>query len=281
MKKFIAAFDGLDFSESTLQYAIFLAQKSNAQLVGVFLEDFTRRSYGFREIAAYEGADRDRFVRQMDARDSAQRKESMAAFEQACQDERLNYTVHRDSNVALQDLLEESIYADLLIIAAKETMSGEEEPLPTGFIRDLLSEVECPVILVPETYKPFQKLVLLYDGELSSVQAVRTFSYLFDSLKELKTEVVTVKERDEKAQKPLNKLMKEFIRQHYPNAEYVTLRGEAEDEIIRYLQNGGDQPLLILGTFRRSRLSRLFRPSMADHLLEHLELPLFIAHHRS
>ena len=81
MKKFLAAFDGLEFSESTLHYALFLAKNAGAQLVGVFLEDFTRRSYGFREIAAYEGAVRYRFVRLMDARDNAQRKESIELFE--------------------------------------------------------------------------------------------------------------------------------------------------------------------------------------------------------
>jgi nucleotide-binding universal stress UspA family protein len=281
MKKFIAAFDGLDFSESTLRYAIFLARKCNAELVGVFLEEFTRRSYGFREIAAYEGADRDRFVRQMDARDNAQRKESIAGFEQACQEEGLVYSVHRNRNMALQDLLEESIYADLLIIASRETMTGEEEPIPTGFVRDLLNDVECPVILVPETYKLVKKLMLLYDGELSSVQAVRSFSYLFDSLKNVETEVITVLETNESAHLPHDRLMKEFIRRHYPRAGYVTLKGAAEDEIIRYLQREAGQPLLILGAYRRSRLSRLFRPSMADLLLENLHLPLFIAHNKA
>ncbi|WP_121354441.1 universal stress protein [Flavisolibacter nicotianae] len=277
MKMFIAAFDGLEFSESTLQYAIFLAKWSRAQLVGVFLEDFTRRSYGFKEIAAYEGTDRDHFVRQMDARDSALRKESVALFEKACKEEGVNYDVHRDRNVALQELLEESIYADLLIISAGETMTGEEEPAPTRFIRDLLNDVACPVILVPESFQPLKKLVLLYDGELSSVNAVRSFRYLFDIPDDFATEVVTVKEQDESERLPHNRLIKEFIRRHYPQARYTILKGDAEDAIVRRLQSEHHKPLLILGAYRRSRLSRLFRPSMADQLLENLSMPLFIA----
>jgi nucleotide-binding universal stress UspA family protein len=281
MKKFLAAFDGLEFSESTLHYALFLAKSADAQLVGVFLEDFTRRSYGFKEIAAFEGTDRDRFVRQMDARDTAQRKESIELFEQACLEEKVAYAIHRERNVALQELLEESIYADLLIIHAGETMTDEEEPAPTRFIRDLLTDVQCPVILVPETYKPVKKLVLLYDGELASVYAVRSFSYLFGSLKNVQTEVVTAKESDEAAHRPHGRLINEFIKRHYPQAEYVVLKGDAEDEIIRYLQREGDQPMLVLGAYRRSRLSRLFRPSMADQLLMNLQMPLFITHNKA
>lgn len=281
MKKFIAAFDSLNFCESTLRYAIFLTRHSNAHLVGVFLEDFTRRSYGFKEIATYEGLDRDRYVEELDQKDREVRKESIETFERACQLAGVNYSIHRDRNVALQEILEESIYSDLLIIGAEETMTNEEEPLPTRFIRDLLIDVQCPVILAPAIYRPVNKLVLLYDGELSSVYAVRSFSYLFDALKELETEVVTVKESDASDLLPHNRLMKEFIKRHYPKAEYVMLKGNAEDEIIRYLQREKTQPMLILGAYRRSRMSRLFRPSMADQLLEHLQLPLYIAHNKS
>ncbi|HET7897654.1 MAG TPA: universal stress protein, partial [Flavisolibacter sp.] len=85
MKKFIAAFDSLNFNESTLRYAIFLARHSHAFLVGVFLEDYTRRSYGFREIAAFTEGDKDSYVRRMDVKDEEARKESIETFERACQ----------------------------------------------------------------------------------------------------------------------------------------------------------------------------------------------------
>lgn len=281
MRKFIAAFDGLNFCESTLRYAIFLSQHSKAYLVGVFLEDFTRHSYGFQEVVVNGEDDRDRFVRERDAEDREQRRKSIEIFEQACQDGGVNYSIHRDRNVALQEVLEESIYADLLIVSAGESMTGLEEIMPTKFIRDLLNDVQCPVLLIPVEYKPINKIVLLYDGELSSVHAVRSFSYLFESLKDYETEVVTVKQSDETAHLPHNQLMKEFIKRHYPKAQYIILKGDAEDEIVRYLQKEEKQPTLVLGAYRRSKMSRLFRPSMADQLLEHLQMPLFIAHNKS
>jgi hypothetical protein len=41
MKKIISAFDGLKFSNSTMQHAIHIAKQSNAHLVAAFLDDFT------------------------------------------------------------------------------------------------------------------------------------------------------------------------------------------------------------------------------------------------
>lgn len=281
MKKFIAAFDGLRFSQSTLDYAIFLAKHANAHLVGVFLEDFTRRSYGFTEISKYAGDDLDRHIQQLDEKDREERDESIDKFEQACQNIGLHYSVHRNRNVAIQELLHESIYADLIIINGKETLTRYEEDSPTSFLREILNDVQCPVVTVPEAYRPVEKIVLLYDGEPSSVFAVRMFSYLFESIKHFETDVLTVKAKEENRHLPDNRLIREFIKRHYPKAEYVLLKGNAEDEIIHYLHKEKKDPLIALGAYRRSKLSRIFKPSMADYLLQYVRMPLFIAHNKS
>lgn len=282
MKKFIAAFDGLNFSKSTMDHAITLAVQNGAHLVGVFLEDIMRHNYGYAEITKYEGERLDTVLNELNGKDEEERKESVEKFEMACQEAALHYSIHRDRNVALLEVLEESIYADLLIVGANETLTRHQEQLPTRFLRDLLNEVQCPVLIVPNKYKPVDKVVLLYDGEPSSVYAVKAFSYLFDSMKAFETEVVTVQGLEESKHLPHNRLIKEFIKRHYPKAEYVMLSGLfAENEILSYLQRQKKNPVIVLGAYRRSKVSRLFRPSMADYLLQNLKLPLFIAHNKS
>lgn len=281
MKKFIAAFDSLRFSESTLDYAVFLAKHSNAHLVGVFLEDFTRHSYTIADITKYEGEDFEHHMHELDEKDKDERNESIDKFEKACQNAGVNFTIHRDRNVAIQELLHESIYADLVIISENETVTRYEEPTPTRFIRELLNDVQCPVVVVPARNMPIDKIVLLYDGEPSSVYAVRMFSYLFESLKDFETQILTVKAMEDNLHLPDNRLMKEFIKRHYPKAEYIVLKGAAEDQIIQFLHREKKDPLIVLGAYRRNKLSRLFKPSMADSLLQHLKMPLFIAHNKS
>jgi hypothetical protein len=43
--------DGLQFSKSTLDYALYFTKHTQAHLVGVFLDDFTYNSYSFADIA--------------------------------------------------------------------------------------------------------------------------------------------------------------------------------------------------------------------------------------
>jgi len=280
MKKFVVAFDGLRFSESASDCAITLAKQSNAHLVGVFLDDFMRHSYKVYELIADDG-NYETKRRTLEEKDIETRNKALDKFETACQKARLHYSIHRDKSVALQELLHESIYADLLILDDSETLTLYKEKTPSEFVRDLLTHVQCPVLLVPHKFKPIKKLVLLFDGEPSSVFAIKMFSYALASLKQESTEVLSVRTTNQTLHVPDNKLMKEFMKRHFPQASYTVLKGDPEEEIVTYLKLQKNNPLVVLGAYQRGMVSRWFRPSMADLLMKELKLPLFIAHTKS
>ncbi len=277
MKKIIAAFDGLKYSGSTRDYAIYLAKQTNTHLVGIFMDDPTYTSYKIYELIVKEAVSEDK-LKIFEAKDKATRAAAAENFEKACQQSGLEYTLHHDRNIAIQDLKHESVYADLLVIDSKETLTHYTEKLTTRFIRDLLGDAQCPVLIVPQKYKPVDKIILLYDGEPSSVHAIKMFSYLLPQLKHLDTEVISVNQVNTTLHMPDNKLMKEFMKRHYPKAKYTVMKGWAEDEIVKHLKQTSENALVVMGAYRRGPVSRWFRESMADSLMKEVKLPLFIAH---
>lgn len=277
MKKIIAAFDGLKYAESTRDYAINIAKQTNTHLVGIFLDDSLYTSYKIYDLIAKEGVSEDK-LKKLEAKDKATRGAASANFEKACQQQGLEYTVHHDRNIALQELKHESIYSDLLVIDAKETLTHYTEKLPTRFIRDLLTDAQCPVLIVPQKYTPIEKVILLFDGEPSSVHAIKMYSYLLPQLSNLDTEVISVKTPETSLHIPDNKLMKEFMKRHFPKATYTVIKGWAEEEIVKLLQKQTKNTLVVLGAYRRGTVSRWFRESMADTLMKECKLPLLIAH---
>jgi len=279
MKKFIVAFDGLKFSESVRDYAVMLARQSGAHLVGVFLDDFTLHGYKIYDLITKEGYNEGR-QRQLEEKDRVKRNLAAESFETACQEAGLNYSVHHDRSVAIQELVHESIYADLLMIDNRETLTSYPEKVPSEFIRDLLTQTHCPVLMVPHHFKPISKLVLLYDGEASSVHAIKMFSYTLASLKQEPTEVVTVRDADDSLHVPDNRLIKEFLKRHFPKATYTVLKGRSESTTIDFLRTQTGNPLIILGAYGRGKVSRWLNHSMADALLKNLKFPLFIAHNK-
>ena len=278
MKKITAAFDGLKFSESTLQYAIDIATDTESLLVGVFLDDFTYHSYKLTDMVGEEGVSAFK-VKSLIEKDTETRRKAVMTFEDTCTRAQLKHIVHHDKSIALQELIKETIYSDLLIIGAKETLTHHDEELPTRFIRDLLAEVQCPVLIVPAAYQKIERIILLYDGDPSSVYAAKMLSYMLPELKALPTEIVSVKVEQNQNSFPQEHLIHEFITCHYPEAKFNLLEGMPETEIIEYLEKK-QNALVVLGSYRRSMVSRWFKPSMADLIIKKTRNPLFSAHYK-
>lgn len=277
MKKIIAAFDGLKFSQSTMDYAIHVARLINAHLVGIFLDDKTYSSYKIYDLITTEGAT-EKKLNEYEEKDNHTRANAVTSFGNGCRIAGVNYSIHHDRNIAIRELLHESIYADLLVINKKETLANYEENAPTRFIRDLLTDVQCPVLVVPDKYTRSDKIIMLYDGQPSSVYAVKMYNYIFTVPAHNTAEVISVRSAEESLHLPDNRLMKEFMKKHYPAAEYKVFKGLPEPEIIAYLKQEKMNTTVILGAYQRGRVARWFRPSMADSLMSDLNFPLFIAH---
>jgi nucleotide-binding universal stress UspA family protein len=277
MKKIIAAFDGLKYSKSTRDYALYIAGQTKAHLVGVFLDDPTYTSYKIYELISDSETSVQK-MKKLDEKDKAAREAAASDFERSCSEQKLEYSLHHDRKVAISDLKHETIYADLLIINSSETLTHYVEKPPTRFIREILEDAQCPVLLVPPKFKKAEKIKLLYDGAPSSVHAIKMFSYMLPQLKTLDTEVISVKPYGQTLHLPDTKLMKEFMKRHFPKATYTVLKGFPEVEIMKYLRETGENSFVVLGAYRRGFISRWFHESMADTIMKDLKLPLFIAH---
>ncbi len=274
-KKFLAVFDGLRFSKSTLEYAIQLTKDADAFLTGIFLDEFIYPYDVSPILTSYKDAEES--LSQKAAKDKEKKDESVKEFERACSQAGIHYSFHRRAGVAIHELKQESIFADLIIINGNETFSMFPEKPPAHFIKELLTDVQCPVLVVPGKFRPIDKITLLYDGGSSSVFTIKMFSYLFGDLRSTPVEVFTVKDAMEGSHLPNNKLMREFIKRHFPKAKYIVEKGNAEVQVLGHLRYHKGNELVALGAYRRSEISRWFKTSMADILMRELNTPLFIA----
>ncbi|MFN8246964.1 MAG: universal stress protein [Ferruginibacter sp.] len=278
MKKILSVFDGYKLSKSTIDYAISFSRALNAHLVGVFLDETIYHSYPVAKVLK-SGPRSSEILKQLDEKDKRKRDEAASRFQQACNKAGIPFSVHRDKNIALRDLKHESMFADLVIINKHETFTRFREEPPTRFIKDLLGDVQCPVLVVPAQFLEIDKILLLYDGRPSSLFAIRQYSYLFGGLTDYPVEVLTVKDHYmPNLHVPDNKLMREFIKRHFPKATFTVIKGDPEEEILQYLEGHRENELVVLGAYRRSEVSRWFKSSMADKLMQDTDTPLFIAH---
>src|SRR5687767_10443155 len=144
MKKFIVAVDSLKYSISTYKTAIYLAKQSGAHLVGVFLDDITYHSFKMYDLVGKDGDSNER-IDELEAKDNQMRISAAEDFERICDQSGIPFSIHHDRNIAITELLHESVFADLILINSSETLTSYSENKPTRFIRSLLSETQRPV----------------------------------------------------------------------------------------------------------------------------------------
>ncbi|SHF40065.1 universal stress protein [Pedobacter caeni] len=276
MKNFIAVFDGYKMSESTLNYATWLCKDSGALLTGVFLDAFFYHNYNLGKVLKHE-ADPDEVIEVLEEKDRQQRDLAVFHFEKVCKEAGIRYAVHRDESVPVQELIYESMFADLIIINEHETFSRSHELMSHDFIADLLAHTHCPVMVVPDVFKPISELICLYDGSPSSIFTIKMFGYLFNTLKDLPVTILTVNDEDtEVLYLPENLQMMRLTDHVFSNITYQVLKGPVKTQIFSNIEESTNK-LLLLGAHQLNPIAELFVQGLADELMIKRDMPLFIA----
>lgn len=274
MKKFIFAFDGLKLSHKALLYALWLAKKESAYLAGISLESM------FYDSSVPPGFTNDRVrsseLKRVRQADFETRSAAIANFESLCKQEYIDYAVHRDHYYAMQELLRESTYADLMVIDSRESMAPATERAPANFIRHLLEDAYCPLFVVKGNFATIQKVILLFDGSPAAVYAARMFNNVLPALNTLPLEILTINIPYASDDSHSHRLMRELMDRCYPNACRTLLRGRVAATIIGYLRKQTVHTLVVMGGCDTRPLQRLFHDKLANLLLREVTYPLLI-----
>ena len=185
--------------------------------------------------------------------------------------------LHRDRGVPVQEIVSESRYADLIIADSTTSFDKKNETRPTEFVKDLLKEAECPVIIAPKTFTGIDELIFAYDGSRSAAFAIKQFTYLFPEFDDRKVTVLQVNKEGEWAGSDKYNL-KEWLQNRYSSIGFDTVKGKTEEKLFDYIF-GRKNAFVIMGAYGRTNLSRFFKPSKADILIKKISHPIFISHY--
>lgn len=276
MKKILVAFDGLNYSPSLTEYAIELGRETDSLVVGVFLYDLRYTNLIFTyayEIPATLAYSVDKIERD----DEKKIRTHINAFNAACEKAGINSKVHLDSGVPLMELLKESAFADMILIDATTSFFDFGEESPSAFLKDLLAESKCPVMIVPAKAEEIKNVIISYDGTESSVYAMKMFSYLFPEWNKKNTTIVSVN-KGSSNHLPESRNVKDLALRHFKNLNFEILNGDVSDVLPKFLKKNKTNTVVVMGAYGRNALSRLIHSSMSNKVIKELKMPVFITH---
>lgn len=275
MKKIIIALDGDHFPKGAFEFAKYLNTQNEILLAGIFLTpvDYSKLmayTTGVQGVAIMP-----EWLMKKDDDEIVSR--NIQLFEEACMHEGLHYRVHRDNDLtAISSLVEETRFADLLLISSDLFYKNIEQKQPNYYLEEVLKKTECPVMLVPENFTSPSQVLLSYDGGESSMFAIKQFTYLFPELTHLETIMLSVSD-DNPAALPEFDMVTELLARHYPDLQLQNVQMHDKKAFVEWL---ACQPnsYIVMGAFSRSTFSELFKKSFAKDIIRDIRMPIFISH---
>lgn len=197
-------------------------------------------------------------------------------FESKCQHAGLEFRTHKDTDLfALQELQTETRFADLMILSGELFYDNIGKEQPNEYLKKMLRQTECPILLVPEDYSMPNKITLAYDGKADSVFAIKQFSYIFPHFKDWETTLVTIEDEDDPL--PFQEMIEELAAKHFSNLTLEVVSSVSERAFAKNISDKEDT-LLVTGAFGRSEFSNLFKKSFLAEIIQKHRIPVFVAH---
>jgi hypothetical protein len=275
MKKIIIALDDNHFPKGAFEFAKYLNNKSEILLAGVFLTPVD-----YSKLMAYAGGiDSMAIMPEWLIKNDDEEiiNKNIQFFEDACIADGMHYRVHKDIDMmALSSLVEETRFADVLLVSSELFYKNVGSAQPNYYLEEVLKKAECPVMLIPENFKEPAQILLSYDGDESSMFAIKQFAYLFPELLHKETTLLSISD-DEKEELPGYSMVAELLARHYPNLQMQNLVMANKNLFVDWLSEQNNS-FIVMGAFSKSMFSALFRKSFAKNIIQNIKMPLFISH---
>lgn len=274
MKKILLAFDGNHFSEAALDFARKINDKESILLVGAFLPQVDYANLW--SFAGNEGGGA-KVIPLLEDSTTKEVQYNIHRFESYCRHNKINFRTHSSYlDFAMPELKKESRFTDLLIVSSQEFYKQAGTDLSNLYLKEILHDLECPLLVIPEKHVFPAANILTYDGSASSVFAIRQFAYLFPEWTQYPTTILYTTTKEEETW-PHEKQIKELMKAHFSQVNWQLLFLPEKSMFSAWLMEN-ETAIVVSGSFGRSGLSMMFKKSFITDAINEHQLPVFITH---
>lgn len=248
LKSILLYLDSAEHAQSVIQFGVTLARDTDARVRGLTLLDTRALDTAHQcESAVYLSLAESRHEQTESTQNGAR-----VALSQACLEARLNFDVRRISGDPLSILPAEARFHDLVIASSsnsKNRARAARSSLSTGDWRALLQRGVQPLMLVPPSARPLQRVLLAYDGSEASGRAIRSYLNL-GILRNTDHRLLAIGKTENESRVALAE-MAEYCSNHCPSFETGCATGKTRRVLAPYATKW-EADLIVLG-FGRGR----------------------------
>lgn len=150
-----------------------------------------------------------------------------------------------DETKFLKNLYEESLFSDMVVCntgTAEKLMYYKNNTLqPIG------SYLNCPILVIPDATQNIKNIFLVFDGQPSSMKAIKDFNYMLSHLYHNKNVTILSTMYGNGREQYEDKLLMQYAKLHIPNVAFMKIAGNDIGSVLDFTQKSTDA-MVILGS---------------------------------
>lgn len=197
-----------------------------------------------------------------------------AEFLRRCQEAGVPAQMAIDSGNIAKVIAARARFADLLVLRlVYPPPPGPVARLGSGF-RTIIQRVRCPILVVPRSEYPLERLLLAYDGSTGSTMALYVAAYLAERWQAALTVAIATEEAALDGDLLLNQAA-DYLQRRRIEATYLAERGPVVDVLLGAAERQRCD-LILMGSYGASGWRELITPSTVDAMLRRARRPLLV-----
>lgn len=281
MEKILLAMNSQRVEVNAIRFACYLTRITHSKLTGIFLENLIVRE----QIAVSQMEEETIIMGSLEIMDpyideeeqENSRLENIQTFLEVAQQEGVLAYVDVELGTPVEEMFHKMRLADLLVIDAKTSFSTMYDEVPSRFVKDLIQEAECPVVIAPETFSEINDIVFCFDEIKSSYFAMKQFMYLFPEFKNRRAKLIYLDTGTESSAEEEQEIT-DWLGYHYTHVEPIALEADATQAFFNYLMKKKND-FIVMGAFGRDLLNTFFENEPGQETTRTTSLPIFVSHY--
>jgi nucleotide-binding universal stress UspA family protein len=278
MKKILLAIDESTPGTTLMQQAASIARLDDSVVVGVFVQDTSLLDYYTvlgGEPNYYEHAYR--VIKEEMNEEERKVVGLIDYFVDFCHSAGIRFKVHFDKGAPFEELVDESRFADLMLLSYRTYFASDNEGNHQELVKRLIARAHCPILLLPEQGYEIHTVLLCYDGEQASINAINSYAFRFEKAASRYKHILLRTFKTPEDRTELESGLEELLSLRFGTVEQIDLYGDPHEVLLHHASlNPGS--MLVMGAYGHSALTRLFVTSTAEHVVKSGTVPAFVAH---
>jgi len=276
IKHILIALDGSDHVRAALYYALWLAERFQAQLHGLHVIDIVSvEGPFFQDVSGALGFE-PYFDVAGKVREALQERGRLLLeeFTETCRERGLACETGLSTGIIANEICERARTTDLVVIGHR----GVNERFSTGLLGGTAESVARksprPVVVSPMQFYPIAHPLLAYDGSQRASAALHGAAEFCAHL-DLPLTVMSVSTREDGAERVLDEARR-YLASYGIQPTFLALTGHPHQRIIECIKDR-NHDLLFIGAYGHSRIIEMVLGSTTEYVLRNSPCPVFLS----